>query len=117
MRSLLASLLAAACLALVPAVALAQDAGSQQYEDPLAGTNNNSNTQSTASTSTPSAGTSTSSSGTGSGSSGSTSKSGAKVRADGLPRTGLDVKWLVLMGYVLLGGGLALRRVTGHADA
>jgi hypothetical protein len=113
-RNVLASLATAALLALAPAAALAQDAGSQQYQDPLAGDTNSNN-----------------SNGNGGGSGGNTRPSNtgnaqaetdtgtqaAAASNDGLPRTGLDAWLLLLAGGTLLGGGFALRRVADRPRA
>ncbi|HEX8076058.1 MAG TPA: LPXTG cell wall anchor domain-containing protein [Thermoleophilaceae bacterium] len=107
-RTLLAALLAVVALALVPASAPAQDAGSQQYNDPLAKnpspTTNKpaaptANTQPSAPTAARSA------------------SSGSESSSPALPRTGVDVAWLVLAGAALLGGGLALRRIAERPGA
>jgi LPXTG-motif cell wall-anchored protein len=112
-RTLLVSLAAAALLALAPAAALAQDSGSQQYQDPLAGD-------------TPNPAPNT---GGGGGSSGGNRNSTAQTQAattrsdsassngSELPRTGLDALLLLLAGTALLGGGLALRRVADRTGA
>jgi hypothetical protein len=114
-RTLLASLLAAAALAVVPAAALAQDAGGTQYTDPLAGNPTTPSTPSTPSTSpsSTSQGT-TSASNTSSSSSSSGSAAGANP---GIPRTGFPAGWLVLAGVISIAGGLALRRVTASTNA
>ena len=111
-RTLLVSLAAAALLALAPAAVLAQDSGSQQYQDPLAGDTPNP----------------TPNTGGGGGSSGNRNSTAqtqaATTRSDSassngseLPRTGLDALLLLLAGTALLGGGLALRRVADRAGA
>ena len=123
-RASLAALLAAAALALVPVAAQAQDAGGNQYIDPLAGSTTPSHSSHTSSGS--SSGTSatngasgtSSSSGTSSGggtttSSGSTATASAATRS-GLPRTGFPVGFLSFAGAMLVSCGLALRRV-GHS--
>ncbi|MEA2374426.1 MAG: hypothetical protein QOD53_889 [Thermoleophilaceae bacterium] len=115
-RALFIALLAAACLALPPAAALAQDAGSQQYSDPLAGGGSSKKTGTQSQASTSPAPTSTASSGSQSTQS-STSTAATSSRSDGLPRTGLDVVWLALTGVLLLGGGVAMRRAAERADA
>jgi LPXTG-motif cell wall-anchored protein len=111
-RALLLTLALATMVAAMPAAALAQDAGSNQYQDPLAGepgsSPNNSN---------PSGG------GGGSGNAPSNGSGTQGVQADGangtqaaqsrdqLPATGVDAWLLVLAGAMLLAGGLGLRRV------
>jgi LPXTG-motif cell wall-anchored protein len=106
-RALLISLTAAAVIALTPVAALAQDVGGQQYTDPLAkqpSTHSQSSPPSTQPSVQPVAKATT------------TSKS-QPTSAPGLPRTGIDVGWLVLTGGVLLAGGLALRRVAERPGA
>jgi hypothetical protein len=114
-RVLLASLVAAFVLVLVPAAAVAQDAACQQYCDPLAGNNK------------PPAHGSNSGSSSGSGSSGSSTASAqapvatqtsssttaAGTAKSGLPRTGFPVGYLLLAATLLVSGGWALRRVAG----
>lgn len=112
-RASLASLLAAAALAVVPASALAQDAGGTQYTDPLAG---NPTTPSTPST--PSAPSSTASTNTASTTSSSDSDSDSSGSANpGIPRTGFPAGWLALAGVLSIAGGLALRRVAAGTNA
>jgi hypothetical protein len=111
----LASLATAVLLALAPAAALAQDAGSQQYQDPLAGDTNPGNSSSNGSggngnTTRPSnTGNAQAETGTGT--------QTAAAANDGLPRTGLDAWLLLLTGGTLLGGGFALRRVADRTRA
>ena len=114
-RALFTALLAAVCLAIVPAAAVAQDAGTQQYSDPLAGTGSHTSTQAKAPTPTTTTSTATASGTQSTQSSSSSSTSSSK--AAGLPRTGLDVVWLALTGVLLLGGGVALRRAAEPSDA
>jgi len=104
-RTVLASLTAAALLALVPAAALAQDSGSQQYQDPLAGDNPNPTPRSTGNGSSP-GNTQNTTAQTQAAQTGSTNSASRNE----LPRTGLDAWLLLLAGTALLGGGLALRR-------
>ena len=109
-RAFLASLLAAAALAVVPGAALAQDAGGNQYTDPLAG--NNTDTSTPTAPSTPSASPSTTS-GTQTTASSSESSAGADPNP-GIPRTGFPAGWLALAGVISIGGGLALRRIAAN---
>ena len=112
-RALITWLLVAAALALVPAAALAQNAGDQQYTDPLAGTTPSHPTahKSTTATASASAPTTTSQS------TQSTASSASSSRSSGLPRTGVDVVWLGLTGVLLLGSGVALRRIAERSGA
>jgi hypothetical protein len=127
-RSLTASLLVAAALAVAPAGALAQDAGGHQYDDPLAGTPSGPSTPSTPSSG--STGTSGSSTGTPGSSTGTTSAATASTAnsttptaaatatgAGEIPRTGFPVGWLTLSGFLALGVGVALRRAAGFESA
>ncbi|MEA2308462.1 MAG: hypothetical protein QOI65_748 [Thermoleophilaceae bacterium] len=112
-RSFLASLLVAAVLAVVPAAALAQDAGGTQYTDPLAG-----NPTTPANPTTPSAGPSAASPTSAStSSSGSSSSSSDTASKPGIPRTGFPAGWLALAGVISVGGGLALRRIAASTNA
>lgn len=115
-RAIVAILAALALVAALPAAGLAQDAGSNQYQDPLAGEpgtggggggggsggggggGGNGNA--------PSPGTQGVQSESGSG----TNAAGTPAR-DQLPATGSDAWLLALGGVILLGGGLGLRRV------
>jgi hypothetical protein len=114
MRVLLASLTVAAALALLPAGALAQNAGDQQYTDPLAGSNTHPNSHKSV---TPTA--SAASPGSQSTSAQGVTPSATRSRAagSGLPRSGVDVVWLGLTGVLLLGSGVALRRVAERSSA
>jgi hypothetical protein len=113
MRIVLASLATAALLALAPAAALAQDAGSQQYQDPLAGDTNSNNSSGNGS-----GGGNTRPSNTGNAQAETdTGTETAAASNDGLPRTGLDAWLLLLAGGALLGGGFALRRVADGTRA
>ena len=103
----------------LPAAAMAQSAGDNQYQDPLANPHSNSSSGSSGSSgsgsSTPAPSTGTSS-GSSSGPAGTTSSSGAAgtgaaATSSGLPRTGGHPELLALLGVVLLGGGVGLRRV------
>jgi LPXTG-motif cell wall-anchored protein len=112
-------LVAAVCALALPAAALAQSAGDNQYQDPLAapqsrgnsGSGGGSGSGSGSSTPAPSQG---SSSGSGSGTAGSPGSSGSTgsgtASTSGLPRTGGHPELLALLGVALLGGGLGLRR-------
>jgi LPXTG-motif cell wall-anchored protein len=114
-RTAIASLIVALALAAVPALAPAQDPGSTQYQDPLAG-----NTGS-------SSGGGSSGGGGGGGTTRSPGTTAATTQAAGdpepttspareqLPHTGLDAWLLVAAGAALLGGGLALRRTADRA--
>jgi LPXTG-motif cell wall-anchored protein len=116
-RTLLLTLALAALVAALPAAALAQDAGNNQYQDPLAGEpgsgSNNGNGNSggngggggNANTS-PSAGTQ--------GAQSTDDGTTAAQSRDQLPATGADAWLLALAGAMLLGGGLGLRRVTAR---
>lgn len=98
-RSLVTSLLVAGALACAPAAALAQDAGGDQYSDPITTTPHPSMHHTTTATGTPSASparTSTATTGT--------------ARAKTLPRTGFPVSLLVLIGALSIGSGMAVRR-------
>ena len=114
------TLAAAALIAAVPATGLAQDAGSNQYQDPLAGEPGTGN-----------GGGGGSGGGGGGGGGGNTpsdtqnvqSQSGSENDAaatparDQLPATGSDSWLLALAGAMLLGGGLGLRRIAGRQSA
>ncbi len=109
MRTALACLAAGLLLALAAPAALAQNAGDQQYQDPLADNsgdsgNNSGNGSSNGNSSgngdtAPSTQTETA------------QANGDDTAQDGLPRTGLDAWLLVIAGTAMLGGGFALRRV------
>lgn len=95
-------------IAAVPAAAVGQDAGSNQYQDPLAG-----EPGSNPSNSTPSGG------GSNTAPSNDTQNVQSETNADDtqaaqsrdqLPATGVDAWLLVLAGAVLLAGGVGLRR-------
>ena len=113
-RALLATLAAAALIAAVPATGLAQDAGSNQYQDPLAGEpgtggggsggggggggGGNGNAPSTGTQNAQPA----------SGSDTTAAQAGSR---DQLPATGSDTWLLALAGVMLLAGGLGVRRL------
>jgi len=121
---LLAVLILAAPVAAVPATALAQSAGDDQYVDPFqddqTGKNDNNggggNSGSQSDNGTSSSGSQQSNDGTDSGATaGTTAAAQGSEDANGkLPRTGGGVPegWIVAVGVLLLlGGGYALRRV------
>lgn len=113
-RAPLATLLAAAALAVAPASSLAQDAGGGQYIDPLApGHHSGSGPGPGATASASSPGTSGAGASAGSSSSSSSgSPSSAKAAGTGtIPRTGFPVGVLMFAGGLLLSSGLALRRL------
>ena len=115
LRALLATLVVAALIAAVPAAGLAQDAGSNQYQDPLAG---EPGTKSGTPNKAPSGGGNTPSAGTQGVQSGSgTDTSAADTSRDQLPATGSDSWLLALAGAMLLGGGLGLRRLAERPTA
>lgn len=117
MRMTLASLLAATLLALAPAAAPAQDAGSQQYQDPLAGDQNDGNGNGNGSGNGSGNAGSGSGAGTAPGTPTQAAQANGQAAQDGLPRTGLDAWLLVIAGTALLGGGFALRRVADRTGA
>ena len=105
-RASLATLAALIALAAAPAAGTAQDPGSTQYTDPLAGDTGNT------APSTPSGGGSGGSTGSGPTASQVQPQTTAAAPArEELPRTGVDAWLLVLAGGALLVGGLALRRI------
>ncbi|MEA2474635.1 MAG: hypothetical protein QOE06_2550 [Thermoleophilaceae bacterium] len=103
-------------MALAPAAALAQDAGSNQYQDPLAGQpgtgghhggggGGTSNVRPSSASQTQAA------------QSGNSSQTTRAAQAGNqLPRTGVDTWLLALCGAMLLAGGLGLRRVADRPD-
>jgi hypothetical protein len=116
-RGLIASALAALALAAAPCAAVAQDAGGNQYIDPLVGGGGGTGHSPGGSSGSPGGTTSgagssqsssqiaqanTTSSATGSSSSGSGGK-------PGLPATGFPVGLLALTGLMAVGAGVALR--------
>jgi LPXTG-motif cell wall-anchored protein len=115
------------CALALPASALAQSAGDNQYQDPLAGPNSGGSGSSGSSGSSgggssgssapaPSQG-SSGSSGTAGSSASSAGTAGSGTNAQALPRTGGHPEALALAGLVLLGGGLALRRTGAGSRA
>jgi LPXTG-motif cell wall-anchored protein len=114
LRAFLVTLAASALLAAIPVAAAAQDAGSNQYQDPLAGEpgsgsgNSNGNSSGGGNGSAPSSGTQNVPSE-------SSGDAGAAQSREQLPATGADAWLLALAGAMLLGGGLGLRRVADRA--
>lgn len=110
LRALVATLAAAALIAAVPAAGLAQDAGSNQYQDPLAGEpgtgNSGGGSGGGGSGNAPSAGTQNAQAEPGSGT--TTAQTPSR---DQLPATGSDSWLLALAGVMLLAGGFGLRRL------
>jgi LPXTG-motif cell wall-anchored protein len=108
----------AALVVALPAAAVAQDAGSNQYQDPLAGEPGSGSGNGGGGGSggggggggggntTPSSGTQGVQSGTGAG-----DGTQAAQSRDQLPATGADAWLLAFAGAMLLAGGLGLRRV------
>jgi LPXTG-motif cell wall-anchored protein len=108
---------AVACALALPASAVAQSAGDNQYQDPLA-TPNSSQPKSSTPRSTSPAPSQGSSAGSGSGTAGTSTAPAtpsATATTSGLPRTGADPAPLALIGLALLGGGLGLRRAARSA--
>ena len=122
LRALLVTFAVAGLLAAVPVAASAQDAGSGQYEDPLAGEpgsgggggggnsggggggggGGNANTAPTNGTQ-----------GVQNATSGDTS---ASATGNQLPATGVDAWLIALAGAMLLGGGIGLRRAADRTS-
>jgi LPXTG-motif cell wall-anchored protein len=117
---LLATLLIAVPTVVVPAVALGQSAGDDQYVDPFQNNGNgggngngnggNGNGNSGSQTDNTSASQQTSQTPTTTGDTAAASAQSSTSAGGTLPRTGEDMGGVVLMGVVLLGGGYALRR-------
>ena len=109
---LLAALVIAVAIVAVPATALGQSAGDDQYVDPFQNNgskkndNNSSSSQSNSNTSASQQTSPTSATGNTAGASAQAPAS----QSGTLPRTGEDLGGIVLMGVVLVGGGFALRR-------
>jgi hypothetical protein len=125
-RALVALLIAAAALAaVVPAGAIAKNAGGTQYTDPLdPGPGQHSNPPPQSTPSTPSTPSSASPSGAGTSptatASAGTTAASASVQAGTsgeIPRTGFPVGMLMFAGALCLSGGLALRRAAGITGA
>ena len=109
-------LVALLIVAAVPAVAMAQSAGQDQYSDPLqndgssGGSNNSgsggnsgsSNSQATPAQSTPQSSAPAATT--------TPSTTAAQSSTKALPRTGYPVGFLILSGAALLASGIALRR-------
>ena len=101
----------AALVAALPAAAVAQDAGTNQYQDPLAGEpgaggNGNGNSGGGGgNTTSPGSGTQ------GVQSDATADGTQSAQSGDQLPATGTDAWLLALAGSMLLAGGLGLRRV------
>jgi LPXTG-motif cell wall-anchored protein len=103
---------AAICLALVmPAAAVADSAGDNQYQDPLANSPKPSHQkQKTTQTTTPAPVATPAPAAT---SSAPAQSSSASATSSGtLPRTGFPVAPLVVLGAALIGAGLIVRRLT-----
>jgi LPXTG-motif cell wall-anchored protein len=108
------TLAAAALVAALPAAGLAQDAGSNQYQDPLAGEpgggGGGGNSGGGGNGTAPSSGTQQNVQSQ----SGPDTTAAATPAREQLPATGSDTWMLALAGAMLLGGGLGLRRVAGR---
>jgi LPXTG-motif cell wall-anchored protein len=109
------TLAAAALVAALPAAGLAQDAGSNQYQDPLAGEpgaggGGDGNSGGGGNGNAPSAGTQQDVQSQ----SGSDTNAAATPARDQLPATGSDTWLLALAGAMLLAGGLGLRRAAAR---
>lgn len=116
MRRSIATVTAVIALA-APAAAFAQSAGDEQYQDPLAGSNQSQSNSGSGSGSSGSSGQGSSgstssqgSSSTGTGQSSSSSSSGSSGSPE-LARTGFPVGLPIAAGALLLLGGVGLRRV------
>src|SRR5437763_12163304 len=113
--------IAVVCVLALPASAIAQSAGDNQYQDPLAtphhGSSGSTRSSGGSGSATPSQGSSSGSAAGTSGSSGagSQSSSGTSAAAGSgrLPRTGGHPELGALLGLALLTGGLGLRRAAG----
>ena len=120
----IATLIALACLALAPATALAQSAGDEQYQDPLAPSPGSQQQQQQqqqpqrggSAPATPSSGQQGSAAGSAPQSQ-PAQQAGPGSSSGQLPHTGVDAWALALMGAALLATGLALRRAAGHSRA
>ena len=116
------TLAAAALIAAVPAAGLAQDAGSNQYQDPLAGEPGGGGGGGGGGSGGGGGGGGNANTAPSSGTQGAQAESGNDTAAatparDQLPATGSDTWLLALAGAALLGGGLGLRRVAGRPTA
>ena len=117
-RALVAILTALALVAAIPAAGIAQDAGSNQYQDPLAGepgTGGGGGGSGGGGGGGGGGGNGSPSSGTqgvqGQSDAANDTTAAATPARDQLPATGSDSWLLALAGVTLLGGGLGLRRV------
>ena len=121
-RALLAAFAIASILAAVPVAASAQDAGSGQYEDPLAGQPGSGGGGGGGGGGGNAGGgggggtANTTPSGTQNVQSASTGNTTAAANGSGLPATGVDAWLIALAGAMLLGGGLGLRRVADRTN-
>ncbi|MFL5910163.1 MAG: hypothetical protein ACJ768_06290 [Gaiellaceae bacterium] len=121
MKRIAVILAVSVCALALPAGALAQSAGDNQYTDPLAsphsGSTSTNQGSSGSSTPAPSQGSSSGSSGTaGTSSSGAAPGTGATASGRALPRTGGHPELIAVAGLVLLAGGLGLRRAGRRSD-
>lgn len=110
---LLAALLIALATVAVPATAFGQSAGDDQYVDPFQNNgdgNDDSGSQNSGSESDTTSGSQQTTQTTTAGDTAGTTASDPAASGQTLPRTGENVGGLVLMGFVLVGGGFALRR-------
>jgi LPXTG-motif cell wall-anchored protein len=129
LSALAAAVLALAAGGVTPAVALAQGAGDEQYQDPFAGGGSasqgsqssgsqGSGSRGSGTTTTPMGpGTAPTSPGTAATTAPATTASQATTSPTELPRTGLDVRVVAAAGLLLLLGGLVLRRRPGDGRA
>ena len=109
---LLAALALAVPAAVLPATAFGQSAGDEQYVDPFQDDTpqNNSSNDSGSQSDDTSSGQQTSQTTTTTGDTAGTSAQDPAAASGTLPRTGEDLWPVALIGVLLLGGGLALRR-------
>jgi LPXTG-motif cell wall-anchored protein len=116
-RALVAILATLALVAALPAAGIAQDAGSNQYQDPLAGEPGTGGGGGGGGSGGGGGGGGGNGNAPSSGTQGVQNDSGSDTGAAGtssrdqLPATGSDSWLLALAGVMLLGGGLGLRRV------
>ena len=114
MKRIALILVAVVCVLALPAVALAQSAGDNQYTDPLAGPHSGSGsskgTSGSSGSSTPAPSQGTSSGSAGSSPSSAAPSAGTTASGQALPRTGGHPELIAVAGLVLLAGGLGLRR-------
>jgi hypothetical protein len=114
MRSRRTAALVAALALAFPAAALADSAGDNQYQDPLANSPSKPQKKKTTTTtpSAPATAPATTSPAPSSSSSSSSSASSAASQSSGtLPRTGLPLAPLAAGGLALIGAGLLIRRL------